>query len=787
MALDSPMMKNYFQKIILFASISVFIFGASNFIAPKNVKAETQTAGCWQNGNFIKLGFITIDNCNKNGVWVNVGDPTPPPPHGPKVDAPAQNQGTCWSGGKAIGAYPNITIADCQKNGTWQPAGTAVPPPPNGPAVNTNTPAEGVKVVASPSWWDTIQCAANPFDCAIRNSITMISNMIMQFASLLTRLGGLLLNGVVFHTIVNASKNYKNLNAINEGWRVVRDVSNMAFIFVLLYAAIQTILGIGENTQRLIVRVVAVAILINFSLFFTQFVIDLSNVLSLTFYDAIVPGAAEKGLLGIGLSDAFMQNLTLQSLYALPGGQTLSFLSIITTGIMGSIMLLIAAFVFFAIAILFVVRYVILIMVLILSPIAFVAYILPSGTGVEKYKKQWLDALIGQAFFAPIYFMMTWITLRVLAGINHAQIFGAVGSLSEINSIGVAAANTAATQGFIPTFINFIVVIAFLIFSLVAAKDFAGRTPGGFGKLSSWATGMAGKATLGVAGNVGRKTFGNLGQRVADSGWLKERAPDSRMARLALAAGKRTGAASFDMRATGLNAQLQAGDAAGKGGYKQDRENTVKRRMEALKDMNDTVTGSHVENEMDNRRWTSQADQNFLQNTVGLTPAQIAAVNAAGGSKNQMEALGINAIQAEHMRRRVQNDLLAGSAQENLNRRDRYLHDLSQTHWYTPNLYSGVETDAEAARRLRAGQKVRNESQQQAADIADAVAEAMRTAAGGTPPGGTATPPPPPPGTGTPPPAPGTPPPAPATPPPPVPGPTPPPPGRGGRRGRRRR
>lgn len=408
---------------------------------------------------------------------------------------------------------------------------------------------------AGKSWWDFVDCAFDPLDCALRNFAATMSEIALRIVSLFTMIGGLVLNGAIFHTVVNVSQNYENLPAIDEAWRVIRDVANMSFIFVLLYAAINTMIGRAKDTQQLIVKIIVIAVLINFSLFFTKFVIDISNVLSLTFYDAMVPNALQEGFTGRGLSDAFMKELEIQKLYS-NGGANISFAGIIMTGVMGSIMLLIAAFVFFTVGILFVIRYVVLIMVLILSPIAFIAFILPEA---QKYQKQWADALIGQAFFAPIYLMLTWVTLKILGGINDSGAFSIKTNVSRGQISG--SANPAATVmensdnalGLFPVFIDYIVVIAFLIFSLVVAKDFAGRVPGGFGKVMSAVTGFAGGATFGLAGWAGRKTLGNMGSRMADDAKLQRSAREDdglrgAWSRLKLYGAQQARSGTFDMR-----------------------------------------------------------------------------------------------------------------------------------------------------------------------------------------------------------------------------------------------
>jgi hypothetical protein len=71
---------------------------------------------------------------------------------------------------------------------------------------------------------------------------------------------------------------------------VVRDISNVFFILVLLYVAIQTILGLSHETKKVVVHVIIMALLINFSMFFTKVVVDSSNMWALVFYNRIDVG-----------------------------------------------------------------------------------------------------------------------------------------------------------------------------------------------------------------------------------------------------------------------------------------------------------------------------------------------------------------------------------------------------------------------------------------------------------------------------------------------------------------
>ncbi len=448
-----------------------------------------------------------------------------------------------------------ITATDFQQDGSTK--------------VETNAGSQG----DNPGFWAEI----------LQGFFAWMVTMILKIVSLLTGLSAIILNGVVYYTVVKIAENYSSIPAIDTAWKVIRDLANMGFIFILLYAAINTIIGRGEDAKKLIVRVIIIAVLINFSLFFTKLIIDASNVLALTFYDSIAPNSLNAtgglNLTQAGLSNAFMQHLNLQSLYQVQDSANITNSGIITIGVMGSVMLLIAAFIFFAVAIMLVIRYVVLILVIILSPLAFLSFVLPQ---LDRYRSQWWNALSGQAFFAPIYFLLTWITLQVLSGVIAAttttlgSTSGTVSSVVGGLSLGSNGQIASTEQGAVSMLINFVVVIVFLIASLLIAKEWANKAPGGISKLTSWAMGAAGGATLGMAGRFGRGTIGRAGTAIGESERLKEAAVKGGVggmaARLALATGRKTGGASFDIRGTGLGTTLDAGRAGGKGGFTEFRK-----------------------------------------------------------------------------------------------------------------------------------------------------------------------------------------------------------------------
>ncbi len=102
-------------------------------------------------------------------------------------------------------------------------------------------------------------------------------------------LAGKLLNSTL--AISLSSKLYSSSSFIGYAWGIVRDFANIFFIFILLFIAVSLILGleIGHaNPKKMLISVIIIAILLNFSMFFTKIIIDSSNILARLFYSQIV-------------------------------------------------------------------------------------------------------------------------------------------------------------------------------------------------------------------------------------------------------------------------------------------------------------------------------------------------------------------------------------------------------------------------------------------------------------------------------------------------------------------
>ena len=408
----------------------------------------------------------------------------------------------------------------------------------------------------------------------LKSGMMALANIILQMVGSLLALAGILLNGAVEISVQKMSVFVNNTPAITTAWTVIRDVSNIIILFILLFSAIGTILRTDQLVPKSsLAKIIIAALLINFSMFFTKVIIDVSNVATLAIYNEIAsadqtrpanPGGVEL----YGISGAFMQGLQLQTSYKkiLAESKNPNFEThIFQQMIFGIIIILIATFVLLTAAIMLIVRFGILIMLLITSPIGLVGGLIPK---MAKYKDQWWSTLLGQAFFAPVLLLFLLISVSIIKSINasatlHLDLGTQTGVGAVFNFFG----------GGIAMAIQYCLTIFFLIFSITIAKSIAGSAGAG---VTKWASQKAGSLAFGTTAAVGQRTIGRFGASFSDE--------NSRLGRFAkgmaasnslisksigtglIAGGDKFKKASFDIRNVGAVNGLDAGKGT-KGGY----------------------------------------------------------------------------------------------------------------------------------------------------------------------------------------------------------------------------
>jgi len=128
-------------------------------------------------------------------------------------------------------------------------------------------------------------CGASAILGCVAVGIYEITKFIHYLSTFVTWAGGEIFDGAMLFSITGS---VFDVGIIDVGWKLMRDFANLFFIFIILYIAIATILQIGTyGGKELLVKVIVVAVLINFSLLFARMIIDASHVLAWSFYNKI--------------------------------------------------------------------------------------------------------------------------------------------------------------------------------------------------------------------------------------------------------------------------------------------------------------------------------------------------------------------------------------------------------------------------------------------------------------------------------------------------------------------
>lgn len=343
-------------------------------------------------------------------------------------------------------------------------------------------------------------------------------------------------SGYIFDVILTLSINSEFINQgfINDAWTVMRDFSNMIFIFILLYTGVQTILGIGD-WRKTVLMVIVMALLINFSLFFTKVVIDAGNVLAVGVYSSMgtpkadedrsfqVTGVVPERDISGSLAGAFAPQKFLKVT-----GDVMALDATIVF-IIASIVSGYAAYVFFKVALVFLGRLIAFWFLMIVSPFAFISIALPSKA--NKFQ-EWVDLLLAQAFVAPVFLFLIYIIMKVISSGN--------GILEGLIKAPTPTASFTFDKVLAP-----VIVATLILVALQRALKFTEDMAGDFGKMGSGilgsAMGIAAGAATGGAAFVGRNVVGGYAAHKLASGELEEGSAKYRAAQLATRA-------SFDVR-----------------------------------------------------------------------------------------------------------------------------------------------------------------------------------------------------------------------------------------------
>lgn len=408
------------------------------------------------------------------------------------------------------------------------------------------------------------QCAANAFlstECLKRLALGIFDTVVLPLFTAFIRLCSLIFEITVYVGVVKFSEivGQGPDSWITNIWGTIRDILNIGVIFVLLYAAINIIVGRGGEIKKLIAGVILFGVLTNFSLFFTKAAIDLSNVVALEFYNQMrTEESINTVAFNRGLGATVVEVTGLIKLYTPPeastgsgGGissETKNKNSVLKDSFLfrlAMILVFIAiGFMFLQAAFIFLGRTVSLIFLLVFSPLMFAGGVFAP---LQKWIKKWHEEFIGQTILAPVFFILLYVALTILSSLTKA--------LDEQLQV-IEGQDGDFILSLALILITAVLVIFAFSLALNKAKEMAGSIGGKAASLGNKLGGFAlGKAVGGASGltaRLGQQTLGRLGNKIDQGTGLAART--GQLLRL-----NKMKDASFDVRNTTSAAKVGQG------------------------------------------------------------------------------------------------------------------------------------------------------------------------------------------------------------------------------------
>ncbi len=181
-------------------------------------------------------------------------------------------------------------------------------------------------------------------------------------------------------------------------WRVFLNFANGLFIFVFLVVIFSQISGLGINNygiKKILPKLIVAALLINVSFYICQILVDASNIVGFSISELLqLPIAAENQTLSDSASISGAQAVTLTVIAGTAAGVALYVALPMLGGALLAGLVALVSVVFILIA-----RKALIILLVVISPLAFLALVLPN---TEKLFQKWKSLMTSLLLLFPI-------------------------------------------------------------------------------------------------------------------------------------------------------------------------------------------------------------------------------------------------------------------------------------------------------------------------------------------------------------------------------------------------
>lgn len=269
----------------------------------------------------------------------------------------------------------------------------------------------------------------------------------------------------------NADGSTKTESIVFQAWSVVRTIANVAFVIVFLIIIFSQLTNVGVTNygiKKMLPKLIIAAVLVNLSYYICQIAVDLSNILGYSL-QGVLAGLVPRSAAATFDSGSSFLGIT-EGIILVGAGIAVVWasLAVLIPAILAAIVALVM------ILFILIARQAIIILLVILAPLAFVAFLLPN---TEKLYKSWQKTLVSMLMLFPIIAVVFGAS-KLASGILQ-DVF-----TSSNNDIGKVAA------------------AALLVLPLFVVPGLLKKAVDGVGKLGATINGLGDKASKGTKNKV---------------------------------------------------------------------------------------------------------------------------------------------------------------------------------------------------------------------------------------------------------------------------------------------
>jgi hypothetical protein len=349
----------------------------------------------------------------------------------------------------------------------------------------------------------------------VDNALLFFANIAMSVAVLLSKLVIAIIEILLPIMLYNE---FSTSPVVSMGWAIVRDTVNMFFVIVLIVIAFGTIFGQSRfQWQQQIPRLMIFALVINFSKTLCGLMIDVGQVVMLTFANALREVAAGNFLQMLGLTDIYSlsasNSIFIESAQSADAEGVKAFDWFASS--VASVFMMLAVFVtMLMLLVILVYRVVMLWILIVISPLAWFVGGTQGLISSNAYG-QWWERFKCLVVIGPILTFFLWLTL-VVAGAGN------IGSAENGFIAGGDSGLGDSAGGFLTNIfkldrlISFVIGIAMLFAGFEAAQSACSSMPGIGNALRKGSPNRV--ANLGKTAAIGVAGFG-AGIAAKGGGW----------------------------------------------------------------------------------------------------------------------------------------------------------------------------------------------------------------------------------------------------------------------------